>query len=120
MSFTIPDYAPAESPLSALILHRAVSTLCSPNDLLQTNRLFTSGRQSLPTVEAGFRVAEPTYDKAQTCCDPGKNGARLVPVWEPTSMTTLELVHCLVTDRSPNPQPFVTSSQSFSLSSLLS
>ncbi|KAF8681982.1 hypothetical protein HU200_045438 [Digitaria exilis] len=71
VSFLVPDCAPAKSPLSALILHRTASTLCSPSDLLQTNRLFTSGRQSLPTDEAGFRVAEPTYDKAQTCRDPG-------------------------------------------------
>ena len=27
---------------------------------------FASGRQSLPTDEAGFRVAEPTFDEAQT------------------------------------------------------
>jgi len=27
--------------------------------------------QSLSTDETDFRVAEPTYDKAQTCCDPG-------------------------------------------------
>jgi len=27
---------------------------------------FASGRQSLPTDEAAFRVAEPTFDEAQT------------------------------------------------------
>jgi hypothetical protein len=27
---------------------------------------FSSGRQSLPTDEAGFRVTKPTFDEAQT------------------------------------------------------
>jgi len=28
-------------------------------------------READPTDEACFRVAEPIYDKGQTCCDPG-------------------------------------------------
>ena len=35
------------------------------------SRLLASGWQSLPTDEAGFREAEPSYDEAQTICDPG-------------------------------------------------
>ena len=35
------------------------------------SRLLASYWQSLPTHEAGFREAEPSYDKAQTLCDPG-------------------------------------------------
>ena len=34
--------------------------------LLAAEPPFASGRQSLPTDEAGFRVAEPTFDEAQT------------------------------------------------------
>ena len=30
-----------------------------------------SGWQSLPIDEAGFREAEPSYDEAQSLCDPG-------------------------------------------------
>ena len=35
------------------------------------SRLLASGWQSLPTDEAGFREAEPSYDEAQTLYDPG-------------------------------------------------
>ena len=35
------------------------------------SRLLASGWQSLPTDEAGFREAEPSYDETQTLCDPG-------------------------------------------------
>ena len=34
--------------------------------LLTAEPPFASGRQSLPTDEAGFRVTEPTFDEAQT------------------------------------------------------
>ena len=34
--------------------------------LLTAEPPFASGRQSLPTDKAGFRVTEPTFDEAQT------------------------------------------------------
>ena len=45
---------------------RSASSYLVYQVILTAEPPFASGRQSLPTDEAGFWVAEPTFDEAQT------------------------------------------------------
>ena len=50
---------------------RSASSYLVYRVLLTAEPHFAFGRQSLPIDEAGFRVAESTFDEAQTLFDPG-------------------------------------------------